>query len=64
MYDNERYNDYLNDTLNVILKNLCNPDEIQRKIIDENINIVFNGNTYRFLTKEEYEGELSDHLRW
>ena len=29
-------------------------------MINENINIVFNGNTYRFLTKEEYKSELSN----
>ena len=54
----KRYNDYLNGTLNKILRSFCRPKEKEQWIINDLL--VFDGETHRFLTKEEYEGELSN----
>ena len=58
MYGTKRYNDYLNGTLNKILRSFCRPKEKEQWIINDLL--VFDGETHRFLTKEEYEGELSN----
>ena len=58
MYDKKRYNDYLNGTLNIILKSFCHlsyPEQLIMKDL-----LVFDGETYRFLTKEEHINYLKN----